>query len=110
VKAAKRYTTELGMANLPSKMIHVIAKACPVTTPEGTPVVILSLNTNIDTKSVSLDVRMSADEARELSEQLLSATVLTLCPNHHDSLVWDSCSEGFAGCQIRAARARTRIG
>jgi hypothetical protein len=29
-----------------------------------------------------------------------------MCPHHQDSLGWDSCSEGFAGCEVEQARKR----
>jgi hypothetical protein len=63
-------------------MIQVTAETHTVATPEGTPVIILKLDVYRRTTPapVYLLVRMSVDEARSLSEQLLSAAMTPPAP------------------------------
>lgn len=88
MRASKRFTTSLGISHEPSRMIQVTAETHTVATPEGTPVIILKLDVSKRTTPapVYLLVRMSVDEARGLSEQLLSAAMTTPIPPPIDLL------------------------
>jgi hypothetical protein len=69
MKCSKQFATEHGQSHLPSNMIHVLPTTRNVTTPEGTPIVMLELQRAGKTNTY-LRLRMTVPEAYGLIESL----------------------------------------
>jgi hypothetical protein len=70
MKSSKQFATSHGQSHYPSNMKHIEPELLNVTTPEGTPLLLLVLQRHDTEKPLQLNVRMTVFEAEKLIEKL----------------------------------------